>query len=107
MAVRFARVYVGGHDLMVKTCENGHSFEKSSDWPVCPRCESERESGSALLESLGGPARRALENHGVASAADLAEYSADEVLSWHGIGKSSLPKLRAALDAEGLDFIRS
>ena len=71
---------------------------------MCPVCEQERKPADGLLSLLGAPARRALENKGIGNVAQLAAYTEKEILSLHGIGPSSIPKLREALKAAGLDF---
>ncbi len=88
----------------LKTCPKGHKFYKSSDCPVCPICEEERKPKDSFLVLLGAPARRALENEGITSLEKLSAYSEKEILSLHGMGKSSLPKLNDALNKAGLAF---
>lgn len=88
----------------LKTCPKGHKFYKSSDCPVCPICEEERKPKDSFLALLGAPARRALENEGITSLEKLSAYSEKKILSLHGIGKSSLPKLNDALKRAGLAF---
>jgi predicted RecB family nuclease len=87
-----------------RTCEKGHTYYKSSDCPTCPVCEAERKPKDGFLPLLGAPARRAMENNGIVTLAKLAEYSEKEILKFHGLGKSSIPILRTALDAAGLSF---
>jgi len=87
----------------LKTCEKGHEYYKSSDCPVCPVCEKEREV-KGFLALLGGPARRALEHEGIDTLQRLAEYTEKEILALHGMGRSSMPKLHKALVEEGLCF---
>ena len=53
---------------------------------------------------LGAPARRALEREGITTVEQLAQYSKDDILELHGMGPSTLPKLRSALKAKGLTF---
>lgn len=53
---------------------------------------------------LGAPARRALEAAGITSLDKLAQYSEKELLQLHGLGPSSLPKLRRALEEQNLAF---
>lgn len=55
-------------------------------------------------DSLGAPAKRALENNGIKTLKQLSEYREAEILKFHGMGQSSLPKLRAALLAVNLSF---
>jgi uncharacterized protein YdhG (YjbR/CyaY superfamily) len=87
-----------------RVCENGHSFLKSSDCPVCPQCEKEKKPLSGFLSLLAAPARRALENAGIKTLVQLAKHSEAEVLALHGMGKSSLPILQKALKEKGLSF---
>ncbi len=63
-----------------------------------------KESPGGFLAELSGPARRALEREGITTPKQLARYSEAEILALHGVGPSSLPKLRAALTAAGLTF---
>jgi hypothetical protein len=90
-----------------KTCAVGHVFYKRSDCLTCPRCEAARRPAEGFLAELAAPARRALENAGIGSLAALASRSEAEVLGLHGMGPGSLPKLRAALAAQGLEFRRA
>lgn len=53
---------------------------------------------------LAAPAQRALQNKGIINLKQLAKYSEEEILTLHGMGKSSLPKLRKALSEKGLSF---
>jgi DNA-directed RNA polymerase alpha subunit len=87
-----------------RTCSKGHVYYKSSDCPTCPVCEQERKPKEGFLSFLSAPARRALENNGITSLKKLSELSEDELLSFHGMGKASLPKLRAALKENSLSF---
>ena len=87
-----------------KTCPNGHSYYKSSDCPTCPVCEAEKKPLHGLMAGLSAPARRALEQAGIHSVKDLSQHSEKEILQLHGMGPSSLPKLKEALKKEGLTF---
>lgn len=87
-----------------RTCKKGHHYFKTSDCPTCPICEQERKPQSGLLSSLSAPARRALENKGIESAKDLSKYSKKEIMSLHGIGPSSIPKLLEELKKYSLKF---
>ena len=87
-----------------RTCKNGHHYYKTSDCPVCPVCEAERKSETGLLSLLSAPARRALESKNIKTALDLSNYSQSEILNLHGIGPSSIPKLIAELQKNGLNF---
>ncbi len=88
----------------LRTCEKGHQYYKSSDCPVCPVCEQESKPEAGFLSTLSAPARRALENNGITSVQQLAQYSEAVILKLHGIGPGSLPKLRQALTDSGLTF---
>jgi len=86
-----------------RVCENGHVYYKSSDCPVCPVCEKEKNV-AGFLASLGSPARRALENAGIKTEKELSGKTEAETLKLHGMGPSSIPKLRAALKSKGLSL---
>lgn len=55
-----------------------------------------------FLSRFSGPARRALESHGITTAEELSAFTEKEVLQFHGMGPASLPKLREALVEKGL-----
>jgi hypothetical protein len=88
----------------LKICEKGHRFYKSSDCLVCPICDLNGKPENGFLSELAAPARRALENNGIDTLAKLAQLSEKEVLDFHGMGKSSLPKLQKNLAEKGLSF---
>ncbi|MGG3574035.1 RNA polymerase alpha subunit C-terminal domain-containing protein [Bacillus gobiensis] len=88
----------------LRTCDKGHKYYKSSDCPTCPVCEQERKPENGFLSLLSAPARRALENNGITSLQQLSIYSEREILQFHGMGPASLPKLRTALQTNGLSF---
>jgi len=88
----------------LRTCPNGHRYYKSSDCPVCPVCESAKKPAAGLFSTLSAPARRALENAGITTVEVLSGYSEKEILALHGMGPSSVPKLRKALEESGLTF---
>ena len=87
-----------------RTCKKGHLYVKSSDCPTCPVCEEKRKAEAGIFAILSAPARRALENNGITSLAQLASYSEKEILSFHGLGKSSMPALKKLLSDKGLSF---
>jgi hypothetical protein len=89
---------------VLRTCPKGHTYYKSSDCPVCPICETERKPETGFLSTLGAPARRALENKGIKTVKQLSQYTEKEILSLHGMGKSTIPKLKDALESAGLKF---
>ena len=57
-----------------------------------------------FLSLIGAPARRALESKGIKTLEKLSEYTEAELLSLHGFGPGSLPKLKSALKAHKLSF---
>jgi hypothetical protein len=87
-----------------QTCTNGHQYYKSNDISICPICGQERNPENEFLSLLSAPARRALENNGVTSLQKLSTYSEKDILKFHGMGPSSIPKLRSALKENGLSF---
>ncbi|HEY4874664.1 MAG TPA: hypothetical protein VIH86_03770 [Puia sp.] len=58
----------------------------------------------SFLSLLAAPAQRALTNNGIDSLEKLSKFTQGEILQFHGIGKSAIPKLSAALQAKGLSF---
>jgi hypothetical protein len=90
-----------------KVCRNGHKFYKTSDCPACPVCEARKKPKGGFVAELGAPARRALEREGITTVAKLSQYTESEILKLHGVGPSSLPKLRKALASEGKAFQRN
>ena len=93
-----------GETKILKTCKNGHQFYKSSDCPTCPICEEERKPIDNFLSLLGAPARRALENNDVMTLEQLSKYTEKEILSLHGTGNSTIPKLEKLLSENKLNF---
>lgn len=87
-----------------KVCTFGHTFYKSSDCPTCPVCEKLKKPATGFLERLGSPARNALLSQGIDSLNKLTGYTEKQILAFHGIGKSSLPVLKKALEEERLHF---
>jgi DNA-directed RNA polymerase alpha subunit len=45
-----------------------------------------------------------LEREGITTIEQLAKYSEADILELHGMGPSTMPKLRSALKAKGLTF---
>ena len=88
----------------LKTCKNAHKFYKSSDCPTCPICEHERKPKDNFFSLIGAPATRALENNGITTLEKLSEYSEKEILKFHGMGESTIPKLKKLLSGAGLTF---
>lgn len=88
----------------LRFCKNGHSYYKSSDCPTCPHCEAAGKPDTGLLSVLYAPARRALLNAGITTEEHLATFTETEILTLHGMGHASLPKLREHLQSKGLSF---
>ena len=53
---------------------------------------------------LSGPARRALVNAKLYKVSDLRKISLDELLDMHGMGKSSVARIRVIMDAKKIRF---
>lgn len=87
-----------------RTCLKGHTYYKTSDCRVCPVCEQERKPVTGFLSELSAPARRALENKGITTVQQLSACTKKEILSLHGMGPASIPKLTNALSKAGLSF---
>ena len=92
------------NDKNLRICSKGHAYFKTSDCPTCPACEATRKPAQRFLSMLSAPARRALENKDITTLIKLSKYTEKEILQLHGIGPSSIPKLRSALSAEKLSF---
>lgn len=88
----------------LRICEKGHRYFKSSDCLICPVCEENRKPADHFLSMLAAPARRALESNGIITIHQLSKYSEVEILKLHGIGKSSIPKLKKMLTENGFTF---
>ncbi|MEX2343587.1 MAG: hypothetical protein WD647_11765 [Steroidobacteraceae bacterium] len=63
-----------------------------------------RKPESRFLSEVVAPARRALENDSITTPEKLARYSEREILRLHGMGPSTIPRLRRALKEKGLKF---
>lgn len=90
--------------MKARICKEGHSYYKSSDCPFCPICEKQRKVAAAFLDNLSAPAKRALENKGIDTLEKLSQYTEKEIIKLHGMGKTSLPKLRESLKEGFLSF---
>lgn len=88
----------------LRICKNGHKYFKSSDCPVCPVCESLKSEPLDFKKNLSAPAKRALENAGIDSLENLSKWTESNLLKLHGIGPSSIPKLKSALEEAKLEF---
>lgn len=90
------------HMSPIRTCPNGHRFQKTSDCPTCPQCEALKAPEHGWLSKLSAPARRAIEHAGISTLEELAARSEKELLALHGFGPATLPILRKELTAAGL-----
>ena len=59
-----------------------------------------------ILAKLSAPAKRALAGAGITTLAQLATYSEKQLLALHGLGPSSIPKIKQALAAAGLNLAK-
>lgn len=64
--------------------------------------KSKNQDEPEFLQKLAAPARRALMNNGIKTLKKLSTYSEDSLLALHGMGPSSIPKLKAALKSAGM-----
>ena len=53
---------------------------------------------------LGNPAQRALANASIKTLEELSKLTQSEFLKLHGVGKASLPTIKAAMAEKGLSF---
>jgi len=87
-----------------RTCPQGHEYYKSSSCPTCPECEKSRVPDTEFLKLISAPARRALEKEGFVSEEILSLQTERKILALHGIGKTTIPILKQALEQKGLRF---
>lgn len=57
-----------------------------------------------VIPGLSAPAGRALQSAGIKTLKDLSAFSEKEILKLHGVGPSSIPTLKKALQSAGLHF---
>ena len=62
------------------------------------------QNRGGFLATLAAPARRALEREGITTARKLSQWTERDIRQLHGMGPSTIPKLRAALKQAGLKF---
>lgn len=58
------------------------------------------------LAGLSAPAQRALKSAGITDLKKMSKYTEEELLHLHGLGPSSIPKLKKALAAAKLSFAK-
>lgn len=92
--------------MTLKTCPNGHTFEKTSTCPVCPDCSREEMNSKYGNEfpKIGAPAFRALAAAGITRLSDLTKYTEKEMLVLHGFGPKALRLLKGVLKEKGLSY---
>jgi hypothetical protein len=66
--------------------------------------DEQARAEDGFLATLGAPARRALEREGLTTLAKLSDRTEKLILALHGMGPSTIPKLKKALEAAGLAF---
>ena len=66
------------------------------------------EVSDEVWKALGlvAPARRALVNEKILNVSDLAKFTRAQIEALRGMGPSTMPKLLAAMKAEGVKFIK-
>lgn len=80
-------------------CVNRHVHLKKVVCPICGQPDVLKEDDFSMLSN---PAQRALAANGIDTWKSLANYDVNTILSWHGIGKSAIPKLREECEKRGL-----
>jgi hypothetical protein len=90
----------------LRICPSGHKYYKSSDCPTCPVCEGERRPDTGFLCLLAAPARRAMQNAGITNLKQLDSWTEGDLLKLHGLGPTTIPKLKKALKASGRSFAK-
>ncbi|MXN92409.1 hypothetical protein GR160_14365 [Flavobacterium sp. Sd200] len=66
--------------------------------------KSKKAKEEHIFDELSAPAQRALAEHNIVGVTQLSTFTEKEILSMHGIGKSSIPKIMALLNSHGLKF---
>ncbi len=92
--------------MSTRVCKNGHTYEKTSDCPVCPTCSAEEMNNKfgEAFPSIGAPAFRAIDSIGIKKLADLTKYTEEELLDLHGFGPKALRILKQALKEKSMSF---
>ena len=89
---------------ILKLAKKATNSSKPAIAPPVRSVNKERKPKDGFMANLPAPARRALESKEIDCIEKLAFYSEKEILSLHGMGKGSIPKLKAALQEKGLAF---
>ena len=80
------------------TCENGHTFEKSSNCKVCPTCSANEHKDQEFLQHFSAPAQRALVQAGITSIESLRATHLNDLNKLHGIGRTTIIKFKELLN---------
>ncbi|WP_193769118.1 RNA polymerase alpha subunit C-terminal domain-containing protein [Metasolibacillus meyeri] len=91
-------------ETTLRICEKGHRYYKKTDCNTCPKCEQEKKPVEGFLARLSSPARSALIHEGITTLEQLAQHTEKDILKLHGIGRASIPTMKAALEEKGLSF---
>ena len=86
----------------MKTRKNGHKYYKSSDCPICTICEKARKPQDGFLSFIVAPSRYALDQEGISTIEILSNNSEKEIIAFHGLGKSTIPKLKKILQEHNM-----
>jgi hypothetical protein len=79
---------------MWKTCNRGHTFQKSSDFPVCPVCwPGQKKKIQSDFPEIAAPA---LYKSGIKTLVQLSKKTESEILKLHGIGPKAIKVLKVA-----------
>lgn len=90
--------------MALRTCPEGHRYQKTSDCPTCPICEMLSKEKDGFMKKLSAPSQRALKAAGITTLQELASKTRKELLALHGFGPSSIRILEPVLKENGLDF---
>ncbi len=92
--------------MAIKHCKNGHTFEKTSDCPVCPLCSKQEieEKYGTEFPKISAPAFRAINSLGITKLSQLTKYTEEQLLDLHGFGTKALGILKESLKQKGLSF---
>jgi hypothetical protein len=80
------------------TCENGHTFEKSSNCRICPTCSAKEHKDHNFLQHFSSPAQRALVQAGITSIESLKSAPFNDLIKLHGIGPTTIIKFKELLN---------
>lgn len=92
----------------LRICPRGHTYYKSSDCPVCPKCaaEDKKKLLSDFPGKMGAPALRALAEAKIKNLAGLAIYTEKELSKLHGMGPKALGMLKDEMRKRKLKFAK-